>query len=318
LITDFTEKALVSHFPKKDKNGNLEDCSLLAKMLGKVNVFLDLSPVLSFNKLVRGKVFNTLRAAYDGDEQFFSGIGSRPYCGKFVIIGAITPAVEQYRALDMSLGERFLYLRTHVPKEERKSTVKRSIDNSFDKERLREELRVMVHEFVSGVELYKNVTESEKEHIVDIADFLAYARTHVPRHSSRWEEITAEPEPEVGTRCGDQLLQLYSACVGIMGRDEGRLAINRVVRDTIPSLRTKVLRYIARYGLATVSDFNHFKVHPNTIRRTLGDLEALDILEVNRVKTGERAEKVYSAATEFERLIPALYETGEKQSKMWG
>ncbi len=308
LITDFTEKALVSHY-QKDKY-DTEDYSLIKKMLNKVNVILDISPILAFHPSARAKIFSTLRAAYDGDTDFFSGIGSRAYVGKFVLIAAATPIIEKYRAMESSLGERFLSLRTAMPKSERKNAARRSIDNSSQKEDMRGELRKMIHDLVGGIELDVNVSEEEKDYIADAADFLGYGRSSVERDKYHRNEVTAEPIIELGARTGDQLLQIYTACIGLMGRDEARLAINRVIRDSLPVLRSKILGTVARHEEVKVSDFSHLKVHPNTVRYCLEDLALVEILETSNVRHANKTEDVYSARGEFKDIIKNLYLQG--------
>jgi hypothetical protein len=303
FITDLTEKALVSHFRKKDG----KDPSLLRRMINKVNIIPDFSPIMSFHPVVRNKIFSMLRAAFDKNTDFFSGVDKpSSYVGKFVIIAGATPIIDKYRSMETSLGERFLTLRTSMDKRYRKASARASMDNSPRKTDMRREMKEILHEFIDGATIYENVSDEDKDKIADVADLLAYARGNVPRNGYT-KHITDEPTTESPTRAADQLLQVYSGVANLVGQDEGHRALHRLVRDSIPPLRSRALQYIVKYGKAGMTNFGYLKVHEHTMKYVLEDLEMLEILRNSKVRIGSKTEKIYTLTDEFEGITKEVF-----------
>lgn len=299
-LDSLTSKTLVSGL--KDKKSN-KHYGILPDLNGKLLVIKDLTVMLQYANVPRPEdnVFNQLRAAYDGEYAAAHGSGHKRqhFEAKFGLIAAVTPAVDRFRALNTSLGERFLTIR--VSPDSTKAIAKAQY-NCGKEVAMREDLGNIMRlamEFYRDEGLKNGLPVLCPDNIGKIAalgDLTARLRSEVDR--DRLRHITTLPQPEVGTRIVKQFTRL-GELLSLYGAYDYK-TLTRVARDCINPLRMKVLQEIYK----EVSE-NSYQIHKNievsysTVREVCDDLWVSGICEK---KTKGRNE-IYSFTPKMLDLI---------------
>jgi hypothetical protein len=281
FLSGLTEKSLVSGY--RDQRNPSNDPSLLPQLDGKVLIIKDLSPLLSMRRETRNTILGDLRDAYDGfTDHGRSNLGRVSYRARFSVLAASTLAVERFSAVEQELGERFVKFRARG--EENSAKVRQAIRNLGNDDELRVQLEKEVSGFLDSLPPCPDelrLSGKFEQQLVEISDFAATARSHVPR--DRQHNLLYSPRPEVGTRLGKELANLAVALAHIRGAKRPGKAelrtVARVAEDCLPPNRLAVLRALRAtaqpggvHGLAQAAGLPE-----STARQTLEDLEVLGL-----------------------------------------
>ena len=255
-LDTITSKTLVSGLREKGKK---ETYGILPDLDGKLLVIKDLTVMLQ-QSAARGDetVFAQLRSAYDGEYSAAHGSGHKlqHYKATFGIVAAVTPIVDRYRALNSSLGERFISVRIE---QNPTASIRKAQENSGREAIMRAELQDIM---LRCLEHYDGIINSlgipvlpdaEMEKIRDLGDVTAKLRTEVER--DRFRNVAVSPGLEVGTRLVKQLTRLGEMLRLYEAYDYRK--VTRVARDSMSSIRLSVAKAI----------YNSMKVSPRDIHK---------------------------------------------------
>ena len=215
----------------------------LLHRIGKSGIIVcpDFSTVLAMKADDRNAVLADLRKIYDGKlaKEFGTTEIVPAWDGRLTFVAAVTPAIDKHLSVMQNLGERFVLVRWHrAGKEAALRAIRQNRDIA------RSELKAAVHALLGSSRSGDvDISDAIERQLVDLAEFVVRARTHVDR--DRDKEITAEPEPESPTRLAQQLAQLAKGSARLSGRgavsaDDFKIA-KRAAFDCIPPLRRAVL-----------------------------------------------------------------------------
>ena len=274
-IESLSEKGLVSHFYSRD------DKSLARLIDNKCLVIKDLTTLLEARSEIRKTVFSQLRGLYDGEFDSHTGVGGKSHHVKFGVLAGVTPIIEESRTIQTALGERFLFLKTLPGKEMRKAHVRAAMRYSTMQPRMRKELRDLTSSIMESVipgAAKIKIDEHQREWFVRMAELLAQLRAHVPRDKYGSHDIVDEPVVELATRLVGQLMRLFISLRTLVNKDDSLRAVARVVKDSIPTIRIKMVEYASRNGDFKIAGFES-KISKTTLERYADDLVALEVFE---------------------------------------
>lgn len=251
---------------------------LLPSLDGKTLIIKDFTSILEMRRESRDEIFGQLRDAFDGfTEKDFATVGHKSFDARFHVLAGVTGAIEGYYSVQSWLGQRFLKVR--VPNVD---AFRKALDGSGRETGIRREMAALVADTFSGVDLraWRNVDTRRVEKLKPVTELVAKARTHVPRDYRG--EISSLPDPEMTPRLAKQANKLCIGRAMLHGRirvvEEDLWLAQRVLLDTIPSLRWKTLDRF-REGPWPTKDLAGVLNLPNsTTRRQLEDLVILGIL----------------------------------------
>jgi DNA-binding transcriptional ArsR family regulator len=286
-LDQLTTNTFLSGKQKKDPNASL----LLQLPYGAILLIRDFSSILDMHREKRDEIFSQLRKIYDGHLARATGEGGESayisWSGKIGVLACCTPAIERYRSLSTTLGERFIYF--YMQTTDRLTIARAARVNRPALREMREELAQAVKRFFDGLSIPQSVEMPDDigEWIARVADFVAVARTGVERDSySASKEILESPDPEIPSRLAQQLDVLTCAHAVLMGRnrvERGDVELTRhVALASIPTTRRRIIALFAKEGwreLTTAEVANALDLPTNTIRRHLEDLTALGLLK---------------------------------------
>jgi 5S rRNA maturation endonuclease (ribonuclease M5)/DNA-binding transcriptional ArsR family regulator len=286
-LDQLTTNTFLSGKQKKDANASL----LLQLPYGAILLIRDFSSILDMHREKRDEIFSQLRKIYDGHLARATGEGGESaylsWTGKVGVLACCTPAIERYRSLSTTLGERFIYF--YMQTADRLTIARTARVNRPALREMREELAQAVKRFFDGLSIPESVEMPDDigDWIARVADFVAVARTGVERDSySASKEILESPDPEIPSRLAQQLDVLTCAHAVLMGRNRvepGDVELTRhVALASIPTTRRRIISLFAREGwreLTTAEVANALDLPTNTIRRHLEDLTALGLLK---------------------------------------
>jgi hypothetical protein len=250
FLSKMSEKSLVSGY-RDPKAPQPADPSLLPQLHGKILIIKDLAPLLSMRRESRSAIIGDLRDAYDGfTEQALGNIGRVAYEARFSVLAASTLAIERGDTVDQELGERFIKFRGRG--QANLDKVKRAIDNIGTDDLMRSEINQAVSDFLDSLPhaAERIIPGNLREPLVELADFMATARSSVARERSGVVEYL--PRPEVGTRLGKELGKLLLALAVVRGKSSPDArdldTVCRVAEDCLPPNRLAVLIAMYRIG----------------------------------------------------------------------
>jgi 5S rRNA maturation endonuclease (ribonuclease M5)/DNA-binding transcriptional ArsR family regulator len=286
-LDQLTTNTFLSGKQRKDPNASL----LLQLPYGAILLIRDFSSILDMHREKRDEIFSQLRKIYDGHLARATGEGGESayisWTGKIGVLACCTPAIERYRSLSTTLGERFIYFYMHTT--DRLTIARAARVNRPALREMREELAQAVKRFFDGLSIPQSVEMPDDigEWIARVADFVAVARTGVERDSySASKEILESPDPEIPSRLAQQLDVLTCAHAVLMGRNRvecGDIELTRhVALASIPTTRRRIIALFAKEAwreLTTAEVANALDLPTNTIRRHLEDLTALGLLK---------------------------------------
>jgi len=272
FVSKLTEKSLKSGY--RDPKNPDKDPSLLPQLDGKVLIIKDLSPILSMRRESRNAIISDLRDAYDGfTDDGFGNVGKVSYESRFSLLAASTLAIERFNTVDQELGERFVKFRARG--KDNRSKVRRAVDNAGKDDGWRKQIDAAIEQFLSTLPsgISQEIPTGLRGALAVVSDFIATARSHVPR--DRNHTLAYVPRPEVGTRLGKELSKLLLALAYIRGKkqpdEQDVLTVLRVAEDCLPPNRLETLAAIISSRKPALPD--------KTARDTIADLKILGILD---------------------------------------
>jgi len=268
--------------------------SLLKKLPhGSILVMRDFTTVLAMRREQRAELLAQLRKIYDGHLTKATGEGGTSsllsWEGKIGLICGCTLAIEEVRSFAAQLGERFVYF--HLPTEAREQAATQALANREQLSVMRVNLQEAVCGFLEGLTIpdHVEIPDNIRSWLVNVADFVAFARSTVPRDRYT-REITDLPSPEIPTRLTQQLGSLACGHAVLEGRNrvcEKDLSLIAATAITcIPTRRRLILERLfeASVSETTTAIAKSVDLPTNTARRDLEDLTALKL--VRRITQG--------------------------------
>jgi hypothetical protein len=261
--------------------GSGDQWGIIGDLDGKILIIKDLTVMLQAAIPGADNIFSQLRAAYDGEYAAVHGSGHKRqiFKGRFGVIGAVTSAIDQFRAINSALGERFLSIRI---RQDRVKSVLRSQENYTHEEIARQEIR---HAVTTTLNEYRelatemgapDIMEPDLGKIRALADMVALMRTEIPR--DRMHKILYVPEPEIGTRLVKQLTKLANMLNLYEAYDYSK--ITRVGRDSINPQRLNVIRTLYHMMQANPWElYSEAKVSYNLTKEICEEMWMLDICD---------------------------------------
>lgn len=262
-------------------------------------VIKDFTVMLSLRPDDIAEIWGQFRNAFDGTARRNDGTGKDTfYESKFGVIACVTDVLDSHQKLVSQLGERFIsYRMPRLSEHERfRRTTKAAEGDSLTARRsaLRSAAMKVLASHPSPAVMFP---DAEKQ-LVLMAEFLASARTWVPRN--RQHEIIALPDPEVPTRIVKQLASLACGVAMARGKSEvGQSEINlmkHLAIDSIPVLRSRILEVTAAAGPDGISvdeTATKLALAPLTVRYAFQDMRLLNILTTREVLTPNGIQKSF-------------------------
>lgn len=289
LLSDLSEHALVSGWV--DPNDPEKDCSLLPQLDKKTLIVLDFTTIMA-NGLKLEAVLSQFRQMYDGFYNRRTGTKNGDgYRVKFNFLTGVTPDIERAWSAN-TLGERFLmYRMTSKGDDARRQQARKAIRGANSTTSMREELNTKVNEFLNRlVDEVQLPTASlwAEDRIIDLADFLARARTSIPR--TGWsKEVLHTVESEMPARLAKQLIGIAQAVAYVRGKpevtkDEIQLC-KKVVFDSLPTNRRLTILELWKSrdeAMAQKNVVDRTGLSKSTQRIILDDLNRLGLLDKSK------------------------------------
>jgi hypothetical protein len=285
-ISMLTPNTLLSG-AKKGKDG--KDPSLLTR-LGKHGVILmkDFTTIISMREDNRRDILAQIREVYDGELTKETGTGlSLSWRGKLnFIAGSTSSYYEKQKEID-SMGPRFImYEIDELSNSGRKDFLRFARNNMNDIKSKRSELQSMARDAVEEIlekmpDDLPMLPEKIDNNLVDLADFVAKARTPVSRdfHGN----ITVVHFKELPGRLYSQVYrlgQMFLAIAQMNGRDEmdkdEEELLYKFLLNSIPKQKRDVLYTLFKYKEATTKSIAHIlNIQTESVKLWLSDLNAL-------------------------------------------
>lgn len=244
----------------------------------KFLAFNDFGTLFSLRPDTKNELLGQMRQVYDGHFEWEWGTGKRiDWYGR---IGAVVAATEEWDAqmnLFKRMGERFLVWREYRPSGIRGALRALKQQDSEMREQLAGAMALLDdYEIPDDVD-----TSPSHSWLADLADWVAVARTSIPR-----DRYTKEPldraRPESGARMAKQLDQLMKGLMVFRGEDsthdQVRFPVLRAALGSLPQLRLEILGSLGPAG-STLQDLAMvLDMHRKPLARACEDLLMLKIL----------------------------------------
>jgi hypothetical protein len=306
FLSSLTPNTLISGKQEKDDQGNSVDCSLLPKLNNKLLVIKDFTTILNLRDDAKAQILSQLREVYDGQTSKAYGTGKFfNWEGKIGLIAAVTPVIDKHMSVNQLLGERFLHYRTSNT--ERFGVARRATSNMLTDDHHREKFHDAMTGFMErfsnpfDVELIENENINHK--IAALAVLCASARSGVSRDRYK-QTVDYLPEPEGPARLAKQLKLLASGLAIIRGLkeidDSVYQVITKVARDSLPSLRLKLLDalwslYSKKQDWYTTKELAEAAGMPTTTAKLkLENMMLLELVERDREGDAETAPYIWT------------------------
>jgi hypothetical protein len=276
------------------------DPSLLCRLTDEVLVLKDFTTILEMRREDRQAILAQLREIYDGRYDKTFGTGRELHWrGRLGFVAGVTPIIDKHQGAMAVLGERFALFRTILP--DRTKLARRALESHGHEVQMREELGTVMRSFLAARGcLLPSVTESVLDRLATVADFITRARSGVQRDGYK-RELEYAPEPEAPTRFAKVLLALTSGIAvaydhpAITTRD---LSLGlRVALDCLPLVRHRVIAALVQHAileegerLSTSAIAGAAQFSSQAIRRTLEDLQALNVVRCHKAGSGKADE----------------------------
>ena len=295
-LSELTDKTLASGYDPDDKKPSVahgQEPSLLARLDRQILVFKDFTTILEMQREKRQAVLAQLREIYDGSYVKVWGTGKElRWEGRLGFIAGVTPIIDKHHRAMAILGPRFLQLRLRQP--DRHQAGLRAVENTQRDDRvIRKRLAAQVARFIEGLpDVAPTISPEHLDMVVAIAELVTRARSVVER-DARTREIAYTPTPEMPPRFARQLVALASGIALVSGHrekvaDDDIRRVARVGLDGIPPARRACLEVLTteRAWTATTDVATRLRCSPSHARRTLEDLEVLDLVVSQPGKEG--------------------------------
>lgn len=296
MVSTLTPNALASGFGDGSE-------SLLFQLDQRILIVEDMSAVTELNADARSQLFSFLRSAYNGQFTKATGRGQIVWEGKFGLIGGATLAIESSRKMESSLGERFLTIRPRVDWDNQDDLLDRVMSGSTHRTAMKEELKHVASEYLGQTfdTSSRSVRKSSVELYKKAAVALARLRTQASRDGFTREISFPLEVGEMGTRLFTQFL-VFGLAAHTMGIawDEVDQMVMRLMLDSIPYTRTKVLRAVHR-GLNEIRTLQPaMSMSQAVVGRHLEEMKMLKIIGLSKTRKYEIVEDVVRFALDNE------------------
>lgn len=286
------EAALLSGTAKKDRAKDATGGLLRELGDNGCLAFTDLTSLMSKDPRTMGEMLGILRELFDRTwKRDIGAEGGRSlkHTGRVCVVAGVThAAIDRQTEVNAEMGQRSLYYRLPWSSgyQEAMSAVQ---DVEPDESTIA--MQDLVHSMFYGLEMsFANprrrrvLTLTEADRIVELGRLAVKMRNVVPR-DWRDRNVIDVPTDEMATRMSQQLAQLYVGMDAIGVEEEERWrGCEKIVMDSMPLIRraclTTVMDGINNGGLkvSTASVARVVKVSETAARRTLEDLELLDVV----------------------------------------
>jgi len=304
-LDDLTSHTFISGLAFGKKDRTIRD--LLPLLDKKILLMKDFTVVLDKNKDERKEILGQLRGIYDGyyEKKFGTKATKISYESRFGFIAGVTPVIDRYWKVMQQLGERFLKYRIHL---DRKKATAKAYENSGKELRMRAEIQYCVKSFLKGLNLQRKIKfpdEKYKNALVEMADFIATARTPVSGGDEEFEYI---PEPELPTRLIKQLKKLAICLARVHKKeeveDEEIEIVRKVCLDTIPPDRLLVMEVIKK-GILPDAEMIADKIGmtQGKTRIILENLERLKLIDIKTRVEGKNRINEYVLTEIAENIL---------------
>jgi hypothetical protein len=239
------EAALLSGTPAKERAADATG-GLLRKIGERgLLVVKDFTSILSMNRDTRALVLAALREIYVG--YWYRDVGAEggrrlDWCGRLVVVGAVTSAWDSaYQAVSL-MGDRFVVARLRSA-DHRREAGRQAMSNSGTETTMRGELCDVVAGLLGrAASAPLALTEGETDGLLGLADIVTRARTAVERDGQR-NPLFAH-ELEMPTRFAKQLVQIVQGAAALgMDRESALAVAARCAADSMPPLRFRFTIY---------------------------------------------------------------------------
>ncbi|WP_052745788.1 hypothetical protein [Allosalinactinospora lopnorensis] len=315
------EAALLSGTPEKERSAGATG-GLLRK-IGEAGILVikDFTSILSMNRDARAAVLAALREIYDG--QWNRDIGADggmtlTWKGRLVIVGAVTTAWDSAHTVVSTMGDRFVLVRFDS-KENRRTAGLQALRNVNHEAEMRQELAEYVAKLLDTIDPDAEIdlTDSEMETLLDLADIVTLARTAVERDYSG--DVVQAHAPEMPTRFTKQLAQIARGGIALgKSREDAFAVAARCAGDSMPPVRLAVLMDVTSNPRSrTAAVVKRVQLPRKTVDRVLQELHLLGLLVVDEELYGQSSVRwVYSLAESIsEEALEKLARNGDPQSK---
>jgi hypothetical protein len=238
----------------------------------------DFGSVLSMPHAQRAQTLAALRECFDGSWDRPMGTDGGKvltWHGKLGLVAGVTSVVDRHHAVMDSLGSRFAFYRVEV--DDRASQTRRALTHRRGTKAMREELRDAVSALFAGLALPEEevLSETDRDRLVTLADFVTLARSPIERDSYS-REIELVPDPEAPARFALMLASLLEGLYAIgLEREEAWQLVSKVAFDSMPAQRLQVIRLLADVETGTTkAAAMRLGLPTTTARRVLEDLAA--------------------------------------------
>ena len=279
-----TPSTLLSGYIGQKLPGLLEKLGATAEKDGVITttgnavlLIKDFTTVLSMRRETRSEILSQLREIHDGEFTKSFGTGqTKRWRGRLCIIAAVTPEIDHYSSVFITLGERFLKVRWHRPESPRSG--QRAIRQQGEEAIIRQQIQQAVQQVFDGAtSLVPELDAIAAKRLAYAAELVAIARTHVRRSSYGGRGIESISEAEGNMRIAKELAAIARGVASLRGRsrvEESDLQdAFRVALDSLPVNRRNLLVSIAREKSPDSVTL------PRTIKnRELEELEALELI----------------------------------------
>lgn len=300
-VAKVTESALLSGTSKRERAKDATGGVL--RQIGEFGVMLvkDFTSVLAQNKDARAEALAALREVYDGRwDRPVGADGGRmlTWQGKAGMVGGVTPALDRYAQVTAALGDRFVLLR--MPDADVAAFGTAALDHGDRERQMRTELADALGGLVEHADTSKvnrPWTGPERDRLIRLAAYTARARTAVDRDGYR-REILYLPQVEGPGRLVKMYARLFGGLEAIgCDQDTAWSVLARVAIDSVPSLRTDMIRELIRRDepAATPELAAAVDVVSDTARLHLEDLSLLKIAQYSRAGDHANAPYLWSA-----------------------
>jgi len=246
-----TPKTLISF--AKDDNDPEVDHSILPHLDGKMWVFHDFPHILAQDRKDLTAIMGQLRSAFEGRLVAASGYGEKSYKSNFTILAAGTPEqLQSFWASSADMGERFLHIRMHRTRAQRRVLAKHANKMSPQRHKWMSDLcrttaKAAQRALTFRQEQLSSYVPTDETALVAeaLGDVLTAFRTIPIGWGRSSQELRG---PEEAARSGQQLqwLGIARACWDYRSKmnESDYMFMRRIARDTIPPKCRRLLELI--------------------------------------------------------------------------
>lgn len=300
--------------------GGAKETSVLLQLQDGLFIIKDFTTILGMPDMVRDELMSQFRVIFDGSYSKAFGTGEkREWHGRVSIIAGITSARDTQMGKYSALGERFITYRMTLP--DRQEVAWRAYQN-IQKSNLpqkRAELATQTQEFLQQLDLNQkriNPPDEVVKHIIKLADFATSARSSVQRnYRSNKNEVLFAHDKEMPTRFTEQLLAIGHGLM-MVGNQTTLTSLDeeilkKICLDSIPIMRERVLRTLAKYEQANSEAIALEAGLPTTtVTLQCEELTALGLVERSKKTSNQN---IWKLKDEWREMIGDVvkYEGGE-------